>query len=62
MVPTPGGVGGTEAAFLLLYAPFIGPSRLAAVMVIWRLVLFYVPTGLAALIFLGMRGRVRAES
>ena len=23
MVPTPGGVGGSEAAFLLLYAPFI---------------------------------------
>jgi uncharacterized protein (TIRG00374 family) len=61
MVPTPGGIGGTEAAFLLLYAPFLSPDTLAQVMVIWRLVLFYVPTGLAALIFLGVRGRVSAR-
>ena len=61
MVPTPGGVGGTEAAFLLLYAPFVSPDTLGPVMVIWRLMLFYVPTGLAALIFLGMRGRVSAR-
>ena len=37
MVPTPGGVGGSEAAFLLLYAPFISPDTLGPVMVIWRL-------------------------
>lgn len=61
IVPTPGGVGGSEAAFLLLYAPFISPDTLGPVMVIWRLILFYVPTGLAALIFLGMRGRVGAR-
>ena len=61
IVPTPGGVGGTEAAFLLLYAPFVSPDSLGPVMVIWRLMLFYVPTGLAALIFLGVRGRVSAR-
>lgn len=62
IVPTPGGIGGSEAAFLLLYAPFVSPDALGPVMVIWRLMLFYVPTGLAALIFLGMRGRVSARS
>lgn len=61
VVPTPGGIGGSEAAFLLLYAPFVSPDTLGPVMVIWRLMLFYVPTGLAALIFLGMRGRVSAR-
>ncbi len=61
LVPTPGGIGGMEAAFLLLYAPFIAPERLAQAMVIWRLVLFYIPTGLAALIFLGLKGRVGAR-
>jgi len=61
LVPTPGGIGGTEAAFLLLYAPFVSPDKLGAVMVIWRVVLFYVPTALAAVIFLGLRGRVGAR-
>lgn len=61
MVPTPGGIGGTEAAFLLLYAPFISPDKLGPIMVIWRLVMFYVPVALAALLFLGLRGRVGAR-
>lgn len=61
MVPTPGGIGGTEAAFLLLYAPFISPEKLGPIMVIWRLVMFYVPVALAAIVFLGLRGRVGAR-
>ncbi|MBC7985732.1 MAG: flippase-like domain-containing protein [Sphingomonadaceae bacterium] len=61
VVPTPGGMGGTEAAFLLLYAPFVPPDRLGPVMVIWRLVLFYGPVLIAALIFMGLRGRADAR-
>lgn len=61
VVPTPGGMGGTEAAFLLLYAPFVPADRLGPVMVIWRLVLFYGPVALAALLFLGLRGRADAR-
>lgn len=61
LVPTPGGIGGTEAAFLLLYAPFVAPGKLPAVMVIWRLIMFYVPVAIAALLFLGLRGRVGAR-
>jgi uncharacterized protein (TIRG00374 family) len=61
LVPTPGGIGGSEAAFLLLYAPFVAPDDLGPVMVIWRLILFYVPTAIAAMIFLGLRGRVSAR-
>lgn len=62
VVPTPGGTGGTEAAFLLLYAPFIPPDTLGPVMVIWRLVLFYGPTALAALLFLALRRHARARA
>lgn len=61
LVPTPGGIGGTEAAFLLLFAPFVAPDILAPVMAIWRLVMFYVPVAIAAVIFLGLRGRVGAR-
>ena len=61
VVPTPGGMGGTEAAFLVLYAPFIPPDRLGPVMVIWRLVLFYGPTAVAALLFLALRRRARGK-
>jgi glycosyltransferase 2 family protein len=49
LVPTPGGVGGAEAAFLLLYSPFIGGSRLLAAMAAWRLLLYYWPALVAGL-------------
>ncbi len=49
LVPTPGGVGGAEAAFLVLYSPFIGGSLLLAAMAAWRLLLYYWPTLVAGL-------------
>jgi glycosyltransferase 2 family protein len=49
LVPTPGGVGGAEAAFLALYRPFLGGSALLAAMAAWRLLLYYWPVSLAAL-------------
>ncbi len=47
LVPTPGGVGGAEAAFLALYSPFLGGARLLAAMAAWRLLLYYWPTMVA---------------
>lgn len=51
IVPTPGGAGGAEAGFLLLFAPFIAPGVLVAAMSTWRLIFFYLPLTGAALAF-----------
>jgi glycosyltransferase 2 family protein len=51
-VPTPGGVGGAEAGFVLLFAPFVERAVLFPAMSTWRLLFFYLPlTGAAAIYF-----------
>jgi glycosyltransferase 2 family protein len=55
LVPTPGGVGGAEAAFLVLYSPFMGGARLLAAMAAWRLLLYYWPALVAGLGLYGFR-------
>jgi len=45
------GAGGAEAAFLLLFAPFVAGSILVAAMSAWRLIFFYLPLTGAALVF-----------
>ena len=51
IVPTPGGAGGAEAAFLLLFAPFVAMGVLVPAMSTWRLMHFYLPLVGAALTF-----------
>jgi uncharacterized membrane protein YbhN (UPF0104 family) len=51
VVPTPGGAGGAEAGFLLLFAPFVAAGVLVAAMSTWRLIFFYLPLTGAALVF-----------
>lgn len=51
VVPTPGGAGGAEAGFLLLFAPFVAAGVLVAAMSTWRLIFFYLPLASAALVF-----------
>jgi len=51
VVPTPGGAGGAEAGFLLLFAPFVAGSVLVPAMSAWRLIFFYLPLAGAALVF-----------
>lgn len=58
-VPSPGGVGGAEAGFLLLFAPFVEPAVLLPAMSMWRLLFFYLPLIGAALMFFALRGRQR---
>jgi uncharacterized protein (TIRG00374 family) len=41
VVPTPGGAGGAEAAFYLLYRPFIPAGLMGVVTAGWRFVTFY---------------------
>jgi hypothetical protein len=61
VVPTPGGAGGAEAGFLLLFAPFVAAGVLVAAMSTWRLIFFYLPLAGAALVFflLQRAGRLR---
>jgi hypothetical protein len=63
VVPTPGGAGGAEAGFLLLFAPFVAAGVLMAAMSTWRLIFFYLPLAGAALVFflLQRAGRRRAR-
>lgn len=51
IVPTPGGAGGAEAAFLLVFAPFAPVEALLPAMSAWRLLHFFLPLGGAALLF-----------
>lgn len=63
LVPTPGGAGGAEAGFLLLYAPFVAAGVLVAAMSTWRLIFFYLPlTGAALVFFLLQRAAAQAPA
>lgn len=49
VVPTPGGSGGAEAAFLLLFSPFVDLDLLLPTMSTWRLLHFFLPLSIAAI-------------
>ncbi|TRD10496.1 flippase-like domain-containing protein [Erythrobacter insulae] len=61
IVPTPGGAGGAEAAFLLLFAPFVAIGVVVPAMSTWRLMHFYLPLVGAALTFFLLHRRDRAR-
>jgi glycosyltransferase 2 family protein len=66
VVPTPGGAGGAEAAFLLLFAPFVSAGVLILAMSAWRLLFFYLPLAGAAMLFfllhrIARRDRLQAD-
>lgn len=54
-VPSPGGVGGAEAGFLLMFSSFVERAVLLPAMSAWRLLFFYVPLTAAAVIFYFLR-------
>lgn len=60
IVPTPGGAGGAEAGFLLLFQPFVDKGVLFPAMSTWRLMFFYLPLIGAALTFFLLHRRGRA--
>ena len=62
IVPTPGGAGGVEAAFLVFFTPFVGSADLVPVMTIWRLMFFYFPLTIAALLMFWLRTKFDTES
>ena len=61
IVPTPGGAGGAEAGFLLLFAPFVDADLLVPAMSTWRLIFFFLPLTGAALIFFLLNRKPRAQ-
>ncbi len=50
-VPTPGAAGAAEATFALLHSPFVGAGILGLTAAVWRLVLFYLPAAVAAVVY-----------
>ncbi len=56
-VPTPGGAGGAEAAFFVVYSPFIPAAILPLTTAAWRFFTFYVHLLLAALLYMVIRDR-----
>ena len=58
-VPSPGGAGGAEAGFLLVFGPFVDRAVLFPAMSAWRLLFFYLPLAGAAVIFFVLRRQHR---
>ena len=50
-VPTPGAAGGAEVAFTAVYATLLPSGFIGLATAAWRLFTFYVPVGLAAILF-----------
>jgi uncharacterized protein (TIRG00374 family) len=50
-VPTPGAAGGAEVAFTAVYATLLPSGFIGLATAAWRMFTFYVPVGLAALLF-----------
>ena len=56
-LPTPGGAGGAEAAFFLVYSPFIPAAILPLTTAGWRFFTFYFHMLLAAILYILVPGR-----
>ncbi|MBW3628830.1 MAG: flippase-like domain-containing protein [Gemmatimonadetes bacterium] len=51
MIPTPGAAGGAEAAFYIIYSPFLPRGVIGLATAGWRFLTFYLQLGLASIIF-----------
>jgi glycosyltransferase 2 family protein len=51
LIPTPGAAGGAEAAFFLIYSPFIPANVIGLATAGWRFFTFYLLLGLAAIFY-----------
>jgi glycosyltransferase 2 family protein len=59
-IPTPGAAGGAEAAFFLIYSPFVPTEVLGLATAGWRFFTFYLLLGLAAIVYFALGGTPRA--
>jgi uncharacterized protein (TIRG00374 family) len=60
-IPTPGGAGGAEAVFFIIYRSFLPADTIGVVTAVWRFFTFYFLLIVAALLFLLFRVRTSAE-
>jgi uncharacterized protein (TIRG00374 family) len=54
LVPSPGGTGGAELAFLFFYRSLLPEDLLGLLVGAWRVLTFTLPVGLATLLFLAL--------
>ena len=59
LMPTPGAVGGAEAAFFLIYSALVPGSILGLATAGWRFLTFYLQVGIGAVLFVALGGRSR---
>lgn len=57
LFPTPGGIGGVEAAFMLLFQSEIPGEMAALVTALWRFFMFYFQLILGSMVFMALQGR-----
>lgn len=50
LIPTPGSSGGTEGIFILIFSPILGAFT-TSVMLLWRLVAYFIPMFISFLVF-----------
>ncbi len=58
-IPTPGGAGGAEAAFFVVYSPFVPGEILGLATAGWRFFTFYLLLGIASILYFALRERRR---
>ena len=54
VVPTPGGSGGAEAVFVLVYSALLPDAVIGIATAGWRFLTFYVQLALGSILFTGM--------
>jgi uncharacterized membrane protein YbhN (UPF0104 family) len=58
-IPTPGAAGGAEAAFFVIYSPFLPAGVLGLATAGWRFFTFYLLLGVAAVLYFALGGARR---
>jgi glycosyltransferase 2 family protein len=58
-IPTPGAAGGAEAAFFVIYSPFVPASIIGLATAGWRFFTFYLNLALAAVLYIALGGARR---
>jgi glycosyltransferase 2 family protein len=61
-IPTPGAAGGAEAAFFVIYSPFVPASIIALATAGWRFFTFYLNLALAAMLYIALGGARRRRA
>lgn len=60
-IPTPGAAGGAEAAFYVIYSPFVPSGLMGLATAGWRFFTFYLLLLLAAIVYIGIGGLRRSN-